>query len=314
MDVLHDHDAHVDDLLAMLMLLCRQEVRLLASTVCPGDCYPDAGLDSAGRLAEFMGVGGLALAGGTNAGKNPFPEPWREDSRRVVETMPAAPREAAREGRAAAPAVAPEPAFQLLARVLQQASGTRVLATGPLTNLAEAIAVKPSIARSVERVWAMGGAVRVRGNVREAGHDGTAEWNFYNNPAAAAAVFASGVPITLVSLDATNRVPVTADFLQRLRAQSSHRVSRLALSLWDVARRHVENADYHEQYFFWDTLAAAALLDPTMLKTETMRLRVVTEGPSQGRTVEDPNGREVEVGVGVNAKRLEDFILALFRK
>lgn len=306
MDVIHDHDGHVDDLLAMLLLLSRKDVRLVASTVCPGDCYAEAGVESASRYAAFMGAGKVLVAAGENSGKNPFPESWRDDSRRLVDLVP----HAAVDGIE----VVPERAPTFLSRFLHHANPLTVLATGPLTNLAEAIALFPPIAGNIERLYVMGGAVRVMGNVKAAGHDGRAEWNFFNNPAAAAKVFASPVPITLIPLDATNKAPVTQAFLDRLKAQATHRVSRLAHETWQVALRHVENEDYHERYYFWDTLAAAALLEPSILKTETMKLKIETSGPAQGRTYEDPAGREVQVGVGVNAKRLEEFILESFRR
>lgn len=60
----------------------------------------------------------------------------------------------------------------------------------------------------------MGGVVDVPGNVG-ASHGGidnmAADWNIYVDPRAAAIVLQSGVPITLVPLDATNHVPVTSE-------------------------------------------------------------------------------------------------------
>ena len=159
----------------------------------------------------------------------------------------------------------------------------------------------------------MGGAVRVNGNVDKG--DGTAEWNFYNHPGASASVIDSGVPITLVSLDATNKAPVTRKFLERLAEQAkTHQVSRLALATWKVALRHIENEDYTQRYYFWDTLTAAAMLRPSLLKTERMKVKVVVEGPSCGRTIEHPSGAPIDVGVDVECAELEDMILALFKR
>ena len=74
----------------------------------------------------------------------------------------------------------------------------RVLATGPLTNLALALRREPGLPALVRDVTAMGGAVRVPGNVT-----GDAEANIANDPPAAAAVLAAGWPVTLVPLDVT---------------------------------------------------------------------------------------------------------------
>jgi purine nucleosidase len=50
---------------------------------------------------------------------------------------------------------------------------------GPLSNLAYALDKQPQAAAKVARVWWMGGALRVRGNVYEPQSDGSAEWNAF---------------------------------------------------------------------------------------------------------------------------------------
>jgi len=74
----------------------------------------------------------------------------------------------------------------------------RVLSTGPLTNLALALRREPGLPALVRDVTAMGGAVRVPGNMPD-----DAEANIANDPPAAAAVLAAGWPVTLVPLDVT---------------------------------------------------------------------------------------------------------------
>ena len=66
----------------------------------------------------------------------------------------------------------------------------------------------------------MGGALEVPGNVHAYCPqlpNKTAEWNFYIDPTSTAEVIESGTPVTLVPLDATNAVPVTPDFVNRLK-------------------------------------------------------------------------------------------------
>ncbi|MET8154549.1 nucleoside hydrolase [Actinoplanes sp. NPDC049668] len=76
----------------------------------------------------------------------------------------------------------------------------RVVATGPLTNLALALRREPGLAELVRTVTVMGGAVRVPGNIT-----GHAEANIANDPAAAAEVLDAAWPVTLVPLDVTMR-------------------------------------------------------------------------------------------------------------
>ena len=75
-----------------------------------------------------------------------------------------------------------------------------VIALGPLTNVAAALDGRPEIANAVSEIVVMGGAVEVPGNVTP-----HAEFNIYEDPWSANAVFTSGVPVTLVGLDVTHR-------------------------------------------------------------------------------------------------------------
>jgi purine nucleosidase len=54
-----------------------------------------------------------------------------------------------------------------------------LLAAGPLSNLAYALDKQPEVAAKVARVWWMGGALRVPGNVYDPQSDGSAEWNAF---------------------------------------------------------------------------------------------------------------------------------------
>jgi purine nucleosidase len=74
----------------------------------------------------------------------------------------------------------------------------RIVATGPLTNLALALRREPGLPGLVRDVTVMGGAVRVPGNIT-----GRAEANIAGDPAAAAAVLGAAWPVTLVPLDVT---------------------------------------------------------------------------------------------------------------
>jgi ribokinase len=92
-----------------------------------------------------------------------------------------------------------------------------VVALGPLTNLALALQRGRRVLSRVGRIVVMGGAVAVPGNVTPG-----AEFNFYVDPEAAAAVFKAGLPIDLVPLDVTNQVVLPqAELARRLAACSS---------------------------------------------------------------------------------------------
>ena len=156
----------------------------------------------------------------------------------------------------------------------------------------------------------MGGAVRTQGNVEHAGHDGTAEWNIFNNPKAAQTVIESGIKITMVPLDATNKVPLTRTFLDSLKAQEKYASSRLLFEAWNLAATYIDQGTY----YFWDTLTSASILKPDLIKTERMRIKVVVNGPSQGRMVESSDGHWVDVAVDADRRAVEELFLTMLKK
>jgi inosine-uridine nucleoside N-ribohydrolase len=131
-----------------------------------------------------------------------------------------------------------------------------VLTHGPLTNLGELVRDHPDAVARIERVVVMGGAVDAIGNVEA---EPSAEWNLYVDPEAARLVLESGIPVTLVPLDATNDVPGNRGLIARARLAGGHPAGVAAEQLWAA------NADAvaGEGSYVWDELAATAASSPT---------------------------------------------------
>ena len=82
-------------------------------------------------------------------------------------------------------------AEELLLETIRQHPGELTLiATGPMTNLAVALARDPATFRQLKGIIQMGGAVAVPGNTSP-----HAEFNLFVDPEAATQVFESGVPL-----------------------------------------------------------------------------------------------------------------------
>ena len=95
-----------------------------------------------------------------------------------------------------------EDAASFMVRVARERPGeVTIVAVGPLTNVALAVLLDPHFAQNVADFIIMGGALSHPGNAT-----GAAEANFSNDPEAAAAVVASGAPVSLVDLGATSQV------------------------------------------------------------------------------------------------------------
>ena len=302
-DVIVDHDGGVDDLIAIALLMKSPDVHVRAIGICPADSYLDPATRATQLFVERLGGRDITIAQGHAEGTNPFPADWRNDAARVLGIKALVGAQPSRDN----PVVADDAAHHLV-KLLSGERVYTILETGPLTNIADALKINPSIKRNITRIYAMGGAVRVRGNVDQRGHDGSAEWNFFNQPLAASDVMRAGIPVTLVPLDVTNNVPLTRSFVARLAAQSSV-ASQLASQAWQIATQDPSNP-----YYFWDTLTAAALLDPSIVKTEPLKIRVVTSGGSQGRTVEDSRGARVDVALDASRQKVERMFLDLLAR
>jgi pyrimidine-specific ribonucleoside hydrolase len=187
-----------------------------------------------------------------------------------------------------------------------------LIAVGGLTNAAELLQSDPAIAKQLEAIYIMGGAVDVPGNIQEIvprSPNAVAEWNIYTDPYAASVVFRSGVPIALVPLDATDQIPVTDAFRQRLRADQTSEAARYAYRV--LYRLH--SLASSRPFYLWDPMTVAVGLDDSLGTFEERALSVVTdEGPCCGQTRQDPDGVEVRVCKRIQPQRFEAvFIDAL---
>ena len=155
------------------------------------------------------------------------------------------------------------------------------------------------------------GALRVRGNVCRHEHDGSAEWNSYWDPPAVASLWAQPVPITIVPLDATNEVPVSMAFLQRLARERAHPLADFAGQCWATTVGTIPAYEY--VYFMWDTLTTGYLGAPALFRFEAVETVVDVAPPSAGRIRIAPGGRRVRAAVGADSAGFHDWLLGLLR-
>ena len=298
-----DTDMAADDWLAILYLLMRPDVDVKAITVTgAGEAHCGQGTRNARNLLALAGRPDIPVTCGREKpleGTHAFPQAWREAVDNLL-------------GLELAESTAPvsdECAADFLAQiVLDSPRKVQVVTLGPLTNLAKAIATHPDLVNNLEMVTIMGGAVRVPGNVGESSEidNEVAEWNIYVDPSAAAQVFASGAPISLVPLDATNRVPLTSDFFKRLQKDRSNSIAEFAYRVLAAQEQNINSG----HYYFWDPLAAAIASQAELATFEEMRLSVIEdENPQSGQTLESPQGFPVRVATGADPERFETLFL-----
>jgi inosine-uridine nucleoside N-ribohydrolase len=299
-NVIVETDMDASDAMALLYLLRRADVEVTAIVVDgDGEARCPIGATNALSLAALAGKPDIPVGCGRPRplkGAHAFPKGWRD----FTDNLWGLPRPA-RPARP--PAGSGERVFRAALR--SASGGVDVLTLGPPTELAAVLLHGgAALSAKIRSVTMMGGAVGVPGNITWPStiKNPHAEWNFYVDPRAASIVFRSGLPITLVPLDATNDVPLNAAVAARLgRSPSAVFVRRLIKSM-------------PPSLYFWDQLAAAVLVEPAIGRYANMRLAVIeNEGPESGRTVRAADGARVRVTMSADRARFESSFASTLR-
>ena len=302
--VLMDHDGAIDDFLSLMLLLTMNEVETLGVVVTPADCYIEAGSSVSRKILGLMERSNIPVAQSTVRGINPFPPDFRRDCK-IIDNFPIL-----NESNRVLPPVTDISGQEFIVGRLQNApQPVTLMVTGPLTTVAEAIALEPNITAKIAEIIWMGGALSVPGNVQRnyaLEQDGTAEWNVYWDSIAAKQVWDTTIPLTLCPLDLTNNVPVTSEFIDRLAKQRIHPLSDLAGLCYSLA--------IPQDYYFWDILATAYLARPELYQTVVRETDIITTGVSQGRTVLKPGGRKIKVMIQVDREQFYHYLLQQFAR
>ena len=296
-----DCDPGHDDALAITLALARPELRLLGITTVGGNSPLANTTRNALRVLALLGRSDVPVAPGAERAllrENWIPVEFHGESGLDGADLPE-------------PEVAPRPEGALaLTEALLAGAGRPVtlVATGPLTNVALLLRARPRIRDGIERICLMGGSLG------EGNTTGAAEFNAWQDPEAAAIVFGSGIPISMMGLDVTHRALFLEPDVARLEALDT----RLARVWVDLLRFF---AVYHRRRYGWegspihDAVAVAHLAIPGLVTTRLLRVDVETAGElTRGRTVADPEGlrglpTNVEAGVDIDRARFANLLV-----
>ena len=157
-----------------------------------------------------------------------------------------------------------------------------LVALGPLTNVAIALARDPGGLGRLARLVVMGGAVSVPGNVTPA-----AEFNFFVDPEAAAAVLGAGLPVEVVALDVTRQTRLSRRALQDRLGGRSDRRARFVQAFTAHGFDRAAGEDDGGMSLH-DPLAVGVAVDPTLVGFERLHVEVECEGRvARGLSVAD---------------------------
>jgi purine nucleosidase len=163
-----------------------------------------------------------------------------------------------------------------------EAGAITLCALGPLTNIAMALVKAPEVAGRIGELVVMGGAGFELGNVTPA-----AEFNIHVDPHAAAIVFDSGVPITMIPLDVTHQVLTTTPRLKALQALGNRCGAAVAALLTSFERKRRPKFGSRGMALH-DPSVIAYLLRPTLYEGREVNVAIETQSTlTMGMTVVD---------------------------
>ena len=317
-----DVDTGIDDAIALLYACASPEVQLIAATCVMGNVTVTQAVRNTLTVLEVAERREVEVAAGAARPLVREHEPFSvvhgpEGLGDVVPRPPSRP-------------ASRRPAAGLIADVALERPGEVLLvATGPLTNVALAVAEEPELPRLLRGFVLMGGAFARGGNTTPA-----AEANIWADPDAAQAVFRafSGGPEAklplCIGLDVTERVIMTRGDLDAIcEAAPESPVARFLREAvphymdFFATTRGLDGACMH------DPLAVASAIDPSLVTAQTTRVEVETDGLwTRGQTVADllglrgspwPMGWETEanarVALDVDERAFGDRLIARLR-
>jgi inosine-uridine nucleoside N-ribohydrolase len=272
--ILLDCDTGVDDAIAILLALRSPELKIEAVTAVSGNVPLAFTLPNTLRMVELTGRMDVPVAGGAatplvrrlitasyvhgnnGLGGVDFPEPKLKP---LTESAP-----------------------ELIRRIVRSSPGEiTIVGVGPLTNVALALKSDPELAAQIKEIVMMGGSL-TGGNVTP-----SAEFNFYVDPEAARIVFDSGVPLTMVGLNVTQKVLLGEPQLATLEAAKTP-VSQAAAKILRSTLEHIRKGRgvTPNTMAMHDPLTVAHLIDPSILSLKDYYVQIETSGEfSAGESV-----------------------------
>ena len=297
--ILIDTDPGIDDAMAIHLAFAHPGLEVVGLTAVFGNVHVDKATRNALRLVEMAGAACPVAEGATAPLVQPLQPPayfvhGPEGFGDIPSETPASAPDARDAARFIVDTVNAHPGEVTLCPV------------GPLTNIALALRLDPSITDKVRRVVIMGGAVACRGNVTP-----HAEANIWNDPHAAAEVFAADWPMSLVGLDVTEQSRCTPEDFAELARQSPLIGGFLNRAVPFYFEWH-RKKNVFDGCFLHDPSAVLACADPDLFTTRDVPIRVIVEGEEIGRTAHDADcgHRPVQVCVGVDSDRVRESFLA----
>jgi inosine-uridine nucleoside N-ribohydrolase len=308
-----DTDPGIDDAAALLFALASPEVSVDLITTVFGNVEVEQATVNARRLLALAGRQDIPVRRGASRplrGAPRFAKHIHGDDGLGDIAWPASVSPASSGDRGAVDA--------MLDHVDRYPRAVTIVALGPPTNVALALARDASLAGRVRRIVCMGGAVLTMGNASP-----VASANFYNDPWATAIVYESGAPIVQIGLDVCGKVYITDEQLEWL-ARTGGPAGRTLVEMSRFIRAAYQRVPAPVKRWspygagpwvhFNDVPAIGYAVMPDLFTGERLPVVIEPEGLCRGQTVADFRGQlgrepNAEVCLDVDGRRLAQIFV-----
>jgi len=199
----------------------------------------------------------------------------------------------------------------ILDTVHANAGNIDLVTLGPLTNVAVALTLDPTLATQINHCYIMGGTSDNFGNVTA-----VAEYNIWADPESARIVFESGMQITMIGWDISRKYAVfEEDDVAAIKAFKTP-LADFTVDIQGTVLEMVTSELGLSGFDFPDPIAMAVALDSAVIaESDTYSVTVDTStGPSRGQTLIDHSHRSgvrnTRVVTAANRQRFIDLLHA----
>ncbi|EPD29304.1 nucleoside hydrolase [Actinotignum sanguinis] len=300
-----DLDTGIDDCLALAYALGSPEVEIIGITGTFGNVQRDTGVQNSLALLDLFGRQDIPVFAGASHALQRSTFDVQEASALIHGRNGLGNVQIPKSNRQ--PEHAPACDF-LIESAKEHGENLTLVATGPMTNLAQALEKDPEFHNGCQ-ITIMGGALTVPGNCNP-----VQEANISQDPEAADILFRSGTAITMVGLDVTLQTLLTYKETAAWRQIGTPAANYVAEITDSYIQAYGTIAPYLGGCGLHDPLAVAIAIDPSLASFFTTNLKVDLSEPFRGRTIGDEQRlnnphKTVKVALTVDAERfLKEFM------
>jgi len=307
--VIIDTDPGMDDTIAMVLAAKSPEIQLLGISSVAGNYPLNVTTTNALKTVELLGRTDIPVARGMGKPLSrplpPDPFSHGSDGQAEVHLPQPTTKPVARHG-----------VDQIIDIVRDHPGEVTIITLGPLTNVAMAFMKEPGIVPLVKEVVSIAGSFGLNkyAFANATGDTPQSEWNVYVDPEAAKLVFESGAPVRAVGLDVATHFDINFSEAELAALKAS---ARKEANIAEQMVRFVQGRGFESYCVLIDSMAVAAVIDPSLIVTLPARVGVETRGElTLGQTVADFRHHhgwahlpEIQVAATADYRRFLDLLL-----